>query len=245
MSFLVFLTLLLLTLLLFWKNKPAFAKKSTVATLAGLFLVGQGWVPLVLLKGLQIHSRLVQVNWLQNNVIVVLGAGATEWKPDQVWTAPATGMSRISEGARLFYQCQQAKAQCSILASGGDPKKRKITEAQLIQRGLMALGVPESAILLETKSGNTLENAQFSADLIKDKKFERIVLVTSGFHLARAQKDFSHFQIEAMAAPSDRLSVAISLFPLAQHFAFTDIAINEYLGFLRFQFYQWLGGSFL
>ena len=48
---------------------------------------------------------------------------------------------------------------------------------------LVALGVPESAIVMEGKSMNTIENMQETRALVGTG---RVALVTSGYHMPRA-----------------------------------------------------------
>lgn len=61
---------------------------------------------------------------------------------------------------------------------------------------LLAAGVPRDAILIESKSASTKENAEFSAPLLKEEGVHRAVVVTSWYHSRRALVAFEHFAPE-------------------------------------------------
>ncbi len=109
-----------------------------------------------------------------------------------------------------------------------------------MRRELREIGIPESDVLIESKSNNTFQNAQFSSEILQTHAVDQTIVVTSGLHLPRALLYFSHFGVRALGAPADRLTSIASVFPLAHNFAFTDIAVHEYLGFLRYRFYNWM-----
>ncbi|MFY4776787.1 YdcF family protein [Metabacillus sp. RGM 3146] len=71
------------------------------------------------------------------------------------------------------------------IASGGKGDGENITEAEAIQKGLIALGISKDRIMLEQKSTNTLENFRFSKPLLKEH-WERGVVVTNDYHLYRS-----------------------------------------------------------
>jgi uncharacterized SAM-binding protein YcdF (DUF218 family) len=47
---------------------------------------------------------------------------------------------------------------------------------------MLALGGPDSALLLEPQSRNTTQNAKYTASLLGERGIERILLVTSALH---------------------------------------------------------------
>jgi uncharacterized SAM-binding protein YcdF (DUF218 family) len=52
------------------------------------------------------------------------------------------------------------------------------------------MGVPAEDILIEEKSKTTIENARFSADIIRGKEYKSIILVTSPYHQRRTYELF-------------------------------------------------------
>ena len=65
------------------------------------------------------------------------------------------------------------------------------------------LGVPASAILLEDKSRNTREDAQFTKELLAEHGFSKILLVTSAMHMPRALALFQAQGITVIPAVTD------------------------------------------
>jgi uncharacterized SAM-binding protein YcdF (DUF218 family) len=59
-----------------------------------------------------------------------------------------------------------------------------------IQNILISRGVPSAAISIECESRNTMENAEFSAAIMKRMGVHRAILVTSWYHLRRALGSF-------------------------------------------------------
>jgi uncharacterized SAM-binding protein YcdF (DUF218 family) len=57
---------------------------------------------------------------------------------------------------------------------------------------LAARGVPRHALILETESLTTRENARKVAVILAERGWQRIGLVTSDFHMHRAARLFGH-----------------------------------------------------
>ncbi len=67
-----------------------------------------------------------------------------------------------------------------------------MTEAEAMARYAIALNIPVENILLETKSHNTVENAFFCKKFfLVPKKWRKIIIVTSDFHLPRTKQIFN------------------------------------------------------
>jgi uncharacterized SAM-binding protein YcdF (DUF218 family) len=65
-----------------------------------------------------------------------------------------------------------------------------VPEAEVMRRQALALGLPEEAILLETRSQSTIENAQHSREFCRERGNDLILLVTSAYHSRRARRIF-------------------------------------------------------
>jgi uncharacterized SAM-binding protein YcdF (DUF218 family) len=73
-----------------------------------------------------------------------------------------------------------------IVLSGGSPKRATgfATEAEAMADLLEATGVPASALVLETRATNTLENVRFSLPWLPSRG--SIILMTKPVHMRRA-----------------------------------------------------------
>ncbi len=90
-----------------------------------------------------------------------------------------------------------------ILISGGAAYllQKSVSESENTKRFLRRLGIPASDILIETKSRNTYENALYTKELLEAKgieKNQRLLLITSAFHIPRAEKCFKKVNLEVV-----------------------------------------------
>ena len=95
----------------------------------------------------------------------------------------------IDERVNLAVKLYKEKRAPYILFSGGSGRGGVVAEAKAMRDKALALGVPKSAILLETQSNNSAENIIASL-LVLERKFrlkniKRLILVSSPFHIRR------------------------------------------------------------
>ncbi|MEU7629587.1 YdcF family protein [Nocardia sp. NPDC049220] len=76
-----------------------------------------------------------------------------------------------------------------IVVTGGNPQNG-ITEAEAMRHWLVAHGVPQSRISVESRAGSTVQNAVFSTRMLRDVGATSAVVVTSPNHIRRAVADF-------------------------------------------------------
>jgi uncharacterized SAM-binding protein YcdF (DUF218 family) len=109
---------------------------------------------------------------------------------------------RVAAGVALL---ASGAAPLLVLSGGGDGAR---PEAEVMRQLALAYGAPEVALLLETRSRNTVENAICSAALLRDRDASRVIVVTDRYHLLRAQFLFRHAGLEVVraAAPPTRLA---------------------------------------
>ncbi len=89
------------------------------------------------------------------------------------------------------------------------------SEAEVMRGFLRANGVPETQILLEDRSGTTLQNAENAIALMLDHGIAHAVVVTDGYHCSRAWLSFWALGMRvrvvsaARATPRPRFGVAL------------------------------------
>lgn len=213
-----------------------------LATALLLFVVeGCGWLPAGLLYGLQApYAKRPAITWTQRNVIVLLGAGTVHVPSGDVEpTLFASG--RIDEALVIYRECKSSGEGCKLEVSGGDALHTGKSEAAVYAALLARLGVPAGDLLLESRSMNTWQNAQFSAQLLRDHDAQRVVLVSSAMHLRRARLYFAHFGMVAVPVRGDWVEARVSWWPRSWNFAVTDMALHEYTGILRYHIFNALG----
>lgn len=196
--------------------------------------IGSGFLPELLLKGLQVHRFLAQPQFKEKNLILLLTGGIVKWADTDHFGTHPLAVSRANEAARLYFLCKKSAPSCTILVSGGDPAGLNVSEAAVMRAELITLGIAQEHIETETKSLNTIQNAKLTAELIKPTNYDNIFLVTSGTHMGRALLLFPSFGIEATPAPSDQLNIGTHWKSYYSNFYLTDLALHEYAGQLKF-----------
>lgn len=99
----------------------------------------------------------------------------------------------------------------TIVVSGGQGPNEPTTEARAMADYLIDAGVPEEQLLLEDQSHNTDQNLRYTMALLEEEDLEPgegVVIVSNGFHLARARllaERAGFEQVSTLAAPSSHL----------------------------------------
>jgi uncharacterized SAM-binding protein YcdF (DUF218 family) len=206
------------------------------------FTAGCGPLPALLLKWLQApYVKHPTITWAQHNAIVLLGAGTAHVVGTPQIEPNIFANGRIIEAYTLYRACRQGGNDCKIVVSGGDPYRNGVTEAAAYGEVLTSMGVASDDLLLETRSMNTWQNAQFVQPMLKDYRPEQVLLVSSAIHLNRALRYFAHFGIDAIPERGDYADVRMTWWPNSWNLALTDFALHEYNGELTYRFYNLMG----
>ena len=187
-------------------------------------------------------------------VMVVLGGGT------EPASSPRSGVEINGAGDRVLYAAElykEGKA-AQILLSGGDIEWQdtgSTTPAEDMASILIQLGVPESALRLETESKNTYENAVYAKEILDEQGITQILLITSALHMPRAVAifenqgfevtpvpvDFSVTENEAAMKASDGfVSKFMDILPSAGNLSQTTSALKEYLGYAIYKLQGWI-----
>ena len=127
--------------------------------------------------------------------VVVLGAAVYGETPS------LSLENRIRRAIEYLEENPEVKA----VVSGGQGAGEDISEAECMRRYMVAHGIDESRILLEEHSTSTMENLAYAKAVIEKDggSAERIVIVSSGYHLYRAKAMASSLGMTADGAASD------------------------------------------
>jgi uncharacterized SAM-binding protein YcdF (DUF218 family) len=206
-----------------------------------LFGIGCGPVPSYLLRNLQSgYSDAAAVREVPRTAIILLGNGTERVPPASVEVAPLA-YGRVMKTLELYQACKLKGGSCTIVVTGGDPQHHGASEAAVYSARLRLLGVDSADILVEGRSLNTWQNAQYTAELLKAHPVEQLFLVTSGIHLRRSLLYFDHFGLHGQPVRADYVSAMSSVIPSSYNFLMTDLAIHEYVGYWRYFVYEWMG----
>ncbi|MFV8819159.1 YdcF family protein [Haliea sp. E17] len=174
------------------------------------------------------------------DAIVVLG-GATRGYTHMASHADLNAQADRLVQAALLYRAGKAPL---VLFSGGSGTGGP-PEAEQMVGYLELMGIPRKAILLERGSTDTRENALNSARLLRLKGLQSILLVTSGFHMPRAQALFARQGLLVIPAPTDFQRpvgppAVPRWLPMVDDLQRTTWALREYVGLIWYRLQGWL-----
>jgi uncharacterized SAM-binding protein YcdF (DUF218 family) len=174
------------------------------------------------------------------DAIIVLGGAVGQPLPPRLAPDLNAAADRVLHAARLYHA---GKAPRLIIAGGHLPWGRVVRpEAELIADLLVEWGVPRAALLLDTTSANTAENAANAGALMREHGLRTALLVTSAGHLPRALALFRAAGIDAIPSATDlrvvgeRRGTVFQWLPDVGALELTTLALKEWLGM---QFAAW------
>ena len=166
--------------------------------------------------------------------VIVLGGFSSSDKDGNGYFTGAS--DRFIEGIKLL---SSGKAKHILITGGsGSLLPDGFKEGPWVKTQLQALNYPDSSILIEGNSRNTIENAVFSKTILENAHLKPpYLLVTSDFHMRRAQMIFKKQGYDFDAYPCDfsgvNNSVSLSDFiPDAGSLAAWNIYLKELVGYM-------------
>ena len=236
--------LLIIALLLLWRRKR---KTSAVFIILAMTLLWVSSMPIVadtFLGRMEQQFPAVSLSDIPaSGCVVVLGGAVKPVLPPRVDIELSDSVDRIFKTASLY---KAGKVQLIIVAGGNQPWSAfGQSEAEATSTLLVAMGVPDSAIMLDETSRNTRENAINAKTLLGEIDCERPLLVTSAAHMKRSVASFEKIGIDVFPVSSDVRVARTTTFkildflPHADALNMTTAAMREWIGQKVYQFRGW------
>ena len=150
---------------------------------------------------------------LNDMAVVLTGVTTPGYLPaDQVHFSESA--DRATEILALYHE---ALIQRMIISGGSSSlSKEQIPESVILREYFVALDVKTSDITIDTLSRNTYENAFQTKNLLDKKGLadRKILLVTSAFHMPRAEKCFKKQGLDVFPYPVDFRSRHVDIDPV-------------------------------
>ena len=227
--------LLVIAALYFYYRKTKYANGLLLLFLL-IYLLSVNVVSDKIIGALENHYGQPAVSEIKDaKAIVVLAGGSYDGVPD----FDGIGQNSESTTVRLVAGLRLHRAlHLPMVLSGGSVYGDKTTEASLEYRFLKACGVEEQYLIKEDQSRNTAENAKYVKQICQQRNFDKVILVTSAFHMPRSVAFFEREGVDVIPYPTDyktsrnkRLN-AFAFTPQAENLLHSSIAMKEYLGLL-------------
>ncbi|MFW7523120.1 envelope biogenesis factor ElyC [Vibrio ostreicida] len=175
------------------------------------------------------------------NYVMVLGSGhVVDDEIPPTSELSRTGLMRLAEGIRVMRIYPGSKLILSGYAGGSD-----VSNARMMAKVALALGVSKSDIILLETAKDTWEEARQAAAFVKRKK---LVVVTSASHMRRALHEFHSAGLKPYPAPTnylahDKVTQFWSKYsPKAVYLEQTERYWHETLGYLWQSLRDWASG---
>lgn len=221
---------LLLLFVAAWRRSRAWV----VLAMVVLYAASLPLVSRPLLRWAEQHQVRVAPETLPRADAIVVLSGMVRTVPGEGGAVPewTDAVDRLFGGVDLF---RAGKAPRVILTRGLLPwQSSTLPEGEVLRPVAVRLGVPERAISLTTPAENTEQEARAVRALLGPAP-AHVLLVTSAFHMPRAQALFEQtglrvtpYRVDFRVAVRD--TVPMDVLPDGQALQATDMALKELLG---------------
>jgi uncharacterized SAM-binding protein YcdF (DUF218 family) len=141
---------------------------------------------------------------------------------------------RLEAGIQLW---QKEKAPWLVFTGGRIPwAKQAEVEGALSARAVVARGIPADKVLVTAEVGNTADEARVVRELMRERGWKRIILVTSAWHMPRAARQFRKAGVDCVPFPVDyhidpnSPFTLLDFLPQAGGLRDTEAALREWYG---------------
>ena len=152
------------------------------------------------------------------DAIVVMGAAQYNGRPSPVFAARLDHAVELFEGDKADW----------IVVTGGRREGDAFTEASAAAGYLIARGVPEAQMLLESSGENTWQSLAAAARILRQRELTEVILVSDPYHSLRIRAIADEVGLEPHVSPAEGSS---SLRRLLKETA--AVSIGRVIGFDR------------
>ena len=237
---------LLVTTIVLWRARERFAARATVFLALLIFVVGgtplSGWL-ITHLEKPYLGRRIAELP--ECDAVVVLGGGAAPAPREAGGVHFTSAADRVLFGVELM---RLRKAPVLVLGGGASAiDGREQLEAELVAGRLRELGLVREEIITLGRNRNTHDEALNTARLAQERGWSRILLVTSAYHMRRAEALFRTAGVRVVPAacnfrtPSPSSSTRFFLrIPTWHGFETLSLWIHEQAGWAVYRWRGWI-----
>ena len=216
------------------------------AIAALMWFVGATLLPYNLLAALEVpYARASLDDVPEADAVVMLGGAHERSRYDAFGMGATVAFDRPIMALELM---RRKRAPVLVLGGGGFLEVGKPTpDAVLIERWFAAWQLPAAPVLNLGINGTTHDEALSLKTLAAEKKWTRIILVTSANHMKRAEATFRATGLHIIPAACDFQSIggvaatkAQGFVPTLDGFRVLDCYLHETVGWLTYRVRGWL-----
>jgi uncharacterized SAM-binding protein YcdF (DUF218 family) len=180
-----------------------------------------------------------------STIVVLSGGSATVVGQDREFgVLTPDSLSRVLETSRIFHMLPDARIVAAGAPIPSSPPSDTIPDALIMRSTLASMGVPADRVVLEVQGHNTHEQARNVAPILRQYGAQRFVLVTSSFHMRRAEACFRAEGLTPIPAIStygpDESSLGDYLVPNPAALQLSQWVLHEYVGLAYYRMRGWI-----
>lgn len=234
----IFWLLLLITFGIWLLRKKRLFRWLAISTLAWFLIISTPLLPSTILNSLEDRYEPLYAEELNDPEseyhIIVLGGGHgfdDRLPANSLLSDNARG--RLTEAIRLHQQLPKSKLVLSGFSSSG-----RTTQAEMLQKSALLLGIDQVETIIQKEPGNTYEEAKIYAENYANT--HPVILVTNAAHMSRAVIAFRKHHVNPIPSPTNyRLKGGWKRkwfgLPSIRNIENMQTGINEYVGILWYR----------
>ena len=214
------------------------------STLIIFFFFSNGFIVNRLVSLWEIDGvKYTELDRYENGIVL---SGMFEYNKDLDRLSARRGADRIWQAIQLYRKNKIKKI--IITGDTGYVLKKGLHEASQLKEDLIAMGILEQDILIETVSRNTHENAHYTKLLIDKMGLSKTsnLLITSSTHMRRAQACFIKEGLSCKVYTTDHYNIhadpisLLEFIPSHNSFVMWDKLIKEWVGYTMYSIMGYL-----
>ena len=170
---------------------------------------------------------------------VIVLSGAIEPEKSEIWGQTEVGSASERLFALMYMSELYPAAQIVFTGGSGSLTEQEYKAADYARFLFDQLGLSDRAILYESESRNTVENALNSKTLVSPQSGQNWILVTSAFHMPRSIGVFCAADWPVFAYPVDHYSQTGNLlrlnFNFSENLSVLRLAVREWVGLIAYR----------
>lgn len=230
-----------LLLIAFFKKNTVYKKRFITAALLAFYLFSNEFILNEISYLYETPAVAIQAEKESFKYGVVLG-GMVSYDPSLDRVQYKKSVDRLLQAVDLFRKGVINK----IVFTGGSGSivHQNYKEGNMIKNFFKSCAVPDSCVIIESESRNTYENALELKKIMSSESENKMLLITSSYHMPRAMACFKKQGFNMVAFSTDRIAGPTKfdpdflLIPSATALTTWEVLIHEWIGIVSY----WLMG---
>jgi uncharacterized SAM-binding protein YcdF (DUF218 family) len=214
---------------------------------AFLFITGATPLPEFLLARLERPYKDANIaTATPADAVIILGGFMNPSTHDPFAFNLTPSSDRLITGMELF---RQGKAGAILIGGGAiGREEKKSSESALIEKFVKTWNLASGDVIALSASGNTFEEAMHAREILNQRHWTNVILVTSAYHMARSLATFQKagIQVRPVACdfeglpPMEGEGNGFRFIPIIDHLQNFTLYMHEVLGWYYYSFRGWV-----